>query len=99
MKFRGVAVALWACVLVVSTADAQPGLGQVILQNETSQSYDLWIDGHYVCTALPHIECLAAATAGNHMLTVQQRTTIIYNLTFELGDGGIYTYTVMHPPP
>ncbi|MGB8362910.1 MAG: hypothetical protein ACLQUZ_06310 [Rhizomicrobium sp.] len=99
MKFRGIAVALWVCVLAVSAANAQSGLGQVILQNETSQSYDLWIDGHYVCTALPHIECLSAATAGNHMLSVQQGPTIIYNLMFELGDGGIYTYTVTRPPP
>ncbi len=98
MNFRGISLGFWACMWIVSTANADSGLGQVILQNETSESYDLWLDGHYVCTALPHIECLAAATAGNHMLTVQQRTLIIYNMMFELGDGGIYTYTVMQPP-
>lgn len=84
-----------ALLAVASMAKAQTGYGQITLQNDTSVTLDLYVDGNYGCRALPNLACTTSALAGEHNLTAQAtdgRSAVQPGVVVE--SGGSYTWTV-----
>ncbi|MCW3846151.1 hypothetical protein OF829_02800 [Sphingomonas sp. LB-2] len=67
MHARSIA-ALLALLLIPAAAAAQEApMGQMILDNGSSMSADLYVDGDFACAAPAHSSCTADVTAGFHI--------------------------------
>lgn len=64
-------VALAALLMVPASVSAQDvPMGQIILENLSSQDADLLVDGVYQCGAPAHSSCVADVTSGVHMALI-----------------------------
>ncbi len=78
----------------------QSGWGQVTLENRTSVTMDLYVDGNYGCRALAGLICTTMVTAGVHNLVGQTTDGRAASQPgVEVASGGTFTWSVSEDVP
>ncbi len=73
---------------------AGTGYGQVTLQNNTSLTLDLYVDGNYGCRTLMNLMCTTQVPAGTHTLEARGPNGESASTPVTLGEGDSVTWTV-----
>jgi hypothetical protein len=81
-------------VVSVIAGDAQTGYGQIVLQNNTSVTLDLFVDGRNSCRALRNLTCTTQERAGFHTLAAQAPDQRSAQATVDLQSGQVVTWTI-----
>jgi hypothetical protein len=93
---RGI-VALTVAFVVMSPplAIAQEGWGQFSLNNQSSETADLYVSGAYGCRALARLFCTTQARIGTHTLVAQWTNGQSFTIKdVELQQGEVRTMTI-----
>jgi hypothetical protein len=95
MRRGKVALAVTFVIISPALAIAQEGWGQFTLNNQSSETADLYVSGAYGCRALARLLCTTQARIGTHTLVARwpdgQSTTI---KDVELEQGQVRTMTI-----
>jgi hypothetical protein len=84
-----------AVSLVSSGADAQEaGHGQIILNNQTSMTLDMRVDGRQACQSAANLTCTSEQKAGGHMLAAFHEGRLVAQMGMVLKEGATWTWTV-----
>lgn len=84
-----------AVIMTPTIVLAQDGYGQVSLNNQTSSTADLYVDGVYACRALSRLFCTTQVRVGMHNLEAKLtdgRSTTQNDVVVE--QGGVRTFTI-----
>jgi len=65
----GLAVAM--AMASPAPATAQEGWGQIMLNNQSTETADLFVNGEYACRALAGLNCTTQVRVGVHTLTAR----------------------------
>lgn len=93
---RGISTSLTVLglVLLATSVEAQSGYGQVTMENRTSATLDLYVDGGYGCRALRGLFCTTQVRAGPHTITAKATDGRETSTQIELRAGESLTWTV-----
>jgi hypothetical protein len=85
-----------ALIMIQTTAPAQEGWGQITLNNKSSSTADMYVDGAYGCRALSGLFCVAQVRVGVHNLeakTTQGRSVVANGV--RVAQGEVRTFTIL----
>jgi hypothetical protein len=95
MRRGTIALTMAFVIILPALATAQQGYGQFTLNNQSSETADLYVSGAYGCRALARLFCTTQARIGTHTLVARwpdgQSTTI---KDVELQQGQVRTMTI-----
>ena len=94
-KTARVALVVGLFVMSPMLVFSQEGWGQVVLQNNTPYTGDIYIDGNYGCRAFGNgSSCTTQVRVGSHSLFVKIADGQSASEDFDLSQGQVYTYTI-----
>ncbi|HLL28064.1 MAG TPA: hypothetical protein VKT73_10535 [Xanthobacteraceae bacterium] len=78
----------------VVTGDAQTGYGQIVLENHTSVTLDLYVDGRNSCRALSNLSCTTQEHVGFHQISAVASDGRNASNAVNLEQGQVVTWTI-----
>lgn len=88
------AMVVCAAILAAPAVTQETGWGQITLNNQTSITLDLFVDGHYACRALAGMICTSQEREGNHLCTAQGESGRAGPFPCPVKSGESFTWTV-----
>src|SRR5271169_4018225 len=83
-----------ALIASVITVDAQSGYGQIVMENHTHVTLDLYVDGRNSCRALANLSCTTQEHVGFHQLAAVASDGRNISNSVHLQQGAVITWTI-----
>jgi hypothetical protein len=78
----------------VIRGDAQSGYGQIVMENHTRATLDLYVDGRNSCRALANLTCTTQEHVGFHQLAAVASDGRNTSNSVNLEQGQVITWTI-----